>query len=210
VSISTLPRVRRSRAESRADNRRALLDAAAAVIVEVGYTAAGLEDIAERAGLTKGAIYSIFGNKLALVRALAADHADEYARLPGLDGHSDGASVEDVLTSLAHGYLDLVLRPESLATLAFELEVASLALRDAGTLEVLQSRERAQTEQVAHVLAGRVRCAGGRLSDEDAQLSADLVLALLGGVAQRAVTVPGTLRDPAALAAALVRVLPGR
>ncbi|MDP9182427.1 MAG: TetR/AcrR family transcriptional regulator, partial [Actinomycetota bacterium] len=158
--LAPVPRVRRSRAESRADNWRALLDAAAELIVEVGYTAAGLDDIAERAGLTKGAIYSIFGNKLALVRALAEDHADEFVRLPGLDGHAPDKPAEDVLDSLAHAYLELVLRPQSLATLAFELELASLALRDPGILDVMQSRERAQTDYLVDLLSGRPRRSG--------------------------------------------------
>jgi AcrR family transcriptional regulator len=208
VSITTLPRTRRTRAESRADNRRALLDAAAELIVEVGYTAAGLDDIAERAGLTKGAIYSIFGNKLALVQALAADHADANLNLPGLDGHDPAIPVEDVLGELARDYLRLVLRPESLATLAFELEVASLALRDEGTLAILQSRERQQTDKLAEMLCGRPRRHGDPLTKKQAALVADLVLGLLGGTAQRAVTVPGTLRDHRELAAALVRLLP--
>ena len=209
MSISTVPRQRRTRAESREDNRRALLDAAAQLIVEVGCTAAGLDEIAERAGLTKGAIYSHFGNKLALIRALAEDHADAHVRLPGLDGHPDSTPVEVVLAAFAEAYLELVLRPESLATLAFELELASLALRDEGTLEVLRSRERAQTDHVAAVLAGRPRRKGRPLTEAEAGLVADLVLALLGGTAQRAVTVPGTLRDAKPLAAALVRLLPG-
>ena len=210
MSMETVARlVRRTRGEARADNRRALLDAAAELLVEVGYTAAGLDEIALRAGLTKGAVYSIFGNKLALVRALAEDHADQYAQLPGLDGHAPETPVEEVLESLARGYLELVLRPESLSTLAFELELASLALRDQGTLEVMRSRERAQTRRLAELLAGRPRRSGSVLSDADAALTADLVLGLLGGTAQRAVTVPGTLRDPELVARALVQLLPG-
>lgn len=209
MSIQTLaaPRVRRSRAESRADNRRALLDAAEQVIVEVGYAAAGLDEIAERAGLTKGAIYSIFGNKLGLMRALVDDHADAYALLPGL-GAAASVTVEKLLGNLARGYLELVLRPSSVRVLAFELELATLALRDPETLEVLRVRERAQTDHLAAHLTGRPRRTGKPLTERQASEVADLVLAILGGTAQRALTVPGTLRDPALLEAALVRLLP--
>jgi AcrR family transcriptional regulator len=208
VSITAPVRVRRTRAESREDNRRALLQAAAELIVEGGYAAAGLDEIADRAGLTKGAIYSIFGNKLALVRALAADHADGHARLPGLDRCDEQSTVEDVLEAVARDYLELVLRPESVATLAFELELASLALRDPETLQVVQSRERAQTDDFARVLVGRVRRGGAPLDTEQAAVVVDLAFGLLGGVAQRAVLVPGTLRDADDVAAALVRLLP--
>ena len=53
---------RRSAEESRA-TRRALLDAAVVVFAEKGMNGARLDEIAERAGVTKGAIYSHFGGR---------------------------------------------------------------------------------------------------------------------------------------------------
>ena len=53
---------RRSVEESRA-TRRALLDAAVVVFAKKGMTGARLDEIAERAGVTKGAIYSHFGGR---------------------------------------------------------------------------------------------------------------------------------------------------
>src|SRR5437867_12113787 len=85
VEAPPVRRRRRTRAEARDDNRRALLAAARDLIVEVGYSSAQLDQIAERAGLTKGAIYSIFGGKLELLRALAEEHAGQFLPLLELD-----------------------------------------------------------------------------------------------------------------------------
>ena len=60
------------RAQAREANRRALLDAASALIAREG-TAVRLEAIADAAGLTTGAIYSIFGSKNDLMVAVLAD-----------------------------------------------------------------------------------------------------------------------------------------
>jgi AcrR family transcriptional regulator len=54
-----------------------LLDAAAAVIAEVGYDAATMTEVAERAGASIGAVYQYFPNKAAVVRALRSQYGDE-------------------------------------------------------------------------------------------------------------------------------------
>ena len=54
---------RRTRAESRADTRAALLDAGARVFIERGFQGASIEAIAAEAGYTRGAFYSNFESK---------------------------------------------------------------------------------------------------------------------------------------------------
>lgn len=64
-----VPRWRR-----RKDARPAeLLDAALEVFVERGYSATRLDDVARRAGVTKGAMYLYFENKEALFKAMVRD-----------------------------------------------------------------------------------------------------------------------------------------
>jgi AcrR family transcriptional regulator len=55
----------------------ALLEAAAAIIAEVGYEAATMTEMAERAGASIGAMYQYFPNKEAVVRALRAQYGNE-------------------------------------------------------------------------------------------------------------------------------------
>lgn len=71
----------RRRRPPREEVRRRLLDAATDVFAERGIDRASLDDVAARAGLTKGAIYSNFAGKDELVYALMDEHI---ARREGL------------------------------------------------------------------------------------------------------------------------------
>ena len=55
--------VDRARGGKRARTREKLISAAAAIIGEKGYDRAPLEEIASRAGMTRGAVYGNFKNK---------------------------------------------------------------------------------------------------------------------------------------------------
>jgi AcrR family transcriptional regulator len=67
------PRPRLSRAETKENTHRELLDAAERVFVRLGYQGATLDGIAAEAGFTKGAVYWHFRNKEALFLELLAD-----------------------------------------------------------------------------------------------------------------------------------------
>jgi AcrR family transcriptional regulator len=61
----------RSRREDySAESRQALLDSAVGLFADKGYAATSLDEIAEAARLTKGALYWHFGSKQALFRAV--------------------------------------------------------------------------------------------------------------------------------------------
>jgi AcrR family transcriptional regulator len=67
------PRRRLTREESKARTRVELLRAANRLFVRKGFVATSLADIAEEAGLTKGAVYSNFDSKEDLFLALLDD-----------------------------------------------------------------------------------------------------------------------------------------
>jgi AcrR family transcriptional regulator len=73
---SSTTRGRQLRAESKARTRRELLDAAARVFLRRGFFAASLDEIAEEAGYSKGAIYSNFSDKEELLLALIAERVE--------------------------------------------------------------------------------------------------------------------------------------
>jgi AcrR family transcriptional regulator len=73
-----MPASRPSREEKKALTRRRLLDAAATVFAKRGFAAASLDEIAEEAGLTKGAVYSNFWNKEDLVLAVLEERFDRH------------------------------------------------------------------------------------------------------------------------------------
>jgi AcrR family transcriptional regulator len=74
-----------SRSDSKARTRAELLAAARTVFLRRGFHAATLDEIAEEAGFTKGAVYSNFAGKDDLFLALLAQHyarrAEVYASL---------------------------------------------------------------------------------------------------------------------------------
>lgn len=70
VAVAT---TRLSREEKKARTRTQLLDAARNVFAERGFAGASLDEVAEEAGLTKGAVYSNFANKEDLVLAVLDD-----------------------------------------------------------------------------------------------------------------------------------------
>jgi AcrR family transcriptional regulator len=78
---------RLSRAEQNDRNRTLLLDAARRVFLERGYYAATLDQIADEAGFSKGAVYSRFASKadmfLALLEDRIAERAGQNAQLAG-------------------------------------------------------------------------------------------------------------------------------
>jgi len=63
------------------DTRRALLDAARVLFTENGFGGTRTEDVVQRAGLTRGALYHHFRDKEHLFRAVHDEVADEVARL---------------------------------------------------------------------------------------------------------------------------------
>ncbi|MEX1295567.1 MAG: TetR family transcriptional regulator [Candidatus Limnocylindrales bacterium] len=69
---------RMSRAQRKEMTRELLLDAAIEVFSEKGYHGASLDDVADAAGFTKGAVYSNFTRKSDLFRALLEREAGRY------------------------------------------------------------------------------------------------------------------------------------
>jgi AcrR family transcriptional regulator len=65
---------RATRSQRKELTRELLLDAAAEVFAEKGYHGASLDDVADAAGFTKGAVYSNFATKAELFLALADRH----------------------------------------------------------------------------------------------------------------------------------------
>ena len=73
--------VRRTRVEQREETRRRLLEASGRVFARRGYEAASVEEIAEEAGFTRGAVYSNFRDKddlfVAYLQARMREEGDE-------------------------------------------------------------------------------------------------------------------------------------
>src|SRR4030095_8510161 len=86
--------VRLSRAERREQTRQELVSAAEACFVSRGFHASSVDEVAERAGYTKGAVYSNFGSKEDLFFAVYEGRVERVLAevVPGLrQGSAEGA-----------------------------------------------------------------------------------------------------------------------
>ncbi|MGF6653385.1 AcrR family transcriptional regulator [Paraburkholderia youngii] len=103
-----MSRKRLTREESRKETRRRLLGAAALSIARKGLAATSVEDIAARAGYTRGAFYSNFDSKSDLfVELLRLDHQTIQENLRKLLAGSSGQDLRKQLTLLyAQRYRD--------------------------------------------------------------------------------------------------------
>lgn len=86
--------VRQARSEH---TRQKIIDSAVDLINEIGYPAAGLADIIERAELTKGALYYHFESKEALASAIMDDGGATVLKAFQSAGRSSSPAMENII-----------------------------------------------------------------------------------------------------------------
>jgi AcrR family transcriptional regulator len=89
--------VRQARSEA---TRRRIIDSAIDLINEIGYPAAGLADIIERADLTKGALYYHFDSKEALATTIIEEGANKVLESFRAAGRSSSPAMENIVHGL--------------------------------------------------------------------------------------------------------------
>jgi TetR/AcrR family transcriptional repressor of uid operon len=113
------------------ETRDRLVDAATRVFAEQGYDGARTSEIARRAGLSTGAIYSQYETKAELLlEAIRCGAPSELQRL--MEGNADGRTLPDIFEMLGVG---LPERSGKVASIIVEALVASR--RDTRVAEVL-------------------------------------------------------------------------
>jgi AcrR family transcriptional regulator len=65
---------------TKAQNRRAILDAAQEIFTEMGYGAASIRDVVRRSGLAAGTFYNYFPDKQSVFQAVLEEHTTELRR----------------------------------------------------------------------------------------------------------------------------------
>lgn len=135
---------------TRADTRRRLLEAAAAVFIEKGISAATIEDICEQAGFSRGAFYSNFKAKDELVLELLEDHLS--ASLAEVDRlYDESADAESFIMMMES---DERRRPDPIKNNGvLYIELVLYALRNPDNRPRLVERQRKQYETSAAILA---------------------------------------------------------
>ncbi|WP_326701148.1 TetR/AcrR family transcriptional regulator [Streptomyces sp. NBC_01754] len=170
-----------TRAEAKERNRRALLDAAFHVVSRDGYRAR-LDEIAERAGLTTGAVYSLFGSKNGLVVALIADCLRPYyeeieqAVPAGLD-------LLEAVDAFARYYRRSCDAPDALSGLSLQITLLYMALDDPELGAQLAASVRSQEKHLVALFTGRPHD-GSVVTSQQAQRLTTALRALFVGLSQ--------------------------
>ena len=162
--------------------RNALIEAAADVFAQRGFHGASLDEIAELAGFTRGAIYSHFASKadllVGVVDLYTGRHSAAFA-----DAQADGADWEPGRRAAAAAALwgQLIRRDPNL--LALNLEFRLYALRNPSFRGRLAELDRRQSEAIAEVVEREARTMGLTLK-MPAEDIADIMNATMIGLSE--------------------------
>ena len=182
------------RSEHAEATRRAVLAAARSSFGRKGYAQASVEEIADAARVTKGAVYHHFASKEALFRAVYAEvEAEAQART--LEAGDPKAPPVEQIVAKVNAYLDAAL----------DEEIRRITLIDGPALLGFEPDEVADQQQsqagVRSFIAASI--ASGQLAD----LDPDVLTQLLGGLAWVAGLLIAHASDPDATRAALGQAL---
>jgi AcrR family transcriptional regulator len=151
-------RKRLTRDEKKAATRARLLDAAADIFGRQGYFVTSVEDVAEEAGFSKGAVYSNFENKdelfLALVEQRITDRVDRMVEVGEASGDDLGARAAGA------GDAFVQLLDEEPEWMLLMLEFRVCAARNPQVHRQFVARYRALRESVARLIERRAEQLG--------------------------------------------------
>ncbi|MFH9770653.1 TetR/AcrR family transcriptional regulator [Streptomyces microflavus] len=170
-----------TRAETKERNRRALLDAAFHVVSREGRRAR-LDEITERAGLTTGAVYSLFGSKSGLLGALVTDylqpHYEEIEEAIPADADLPGA-----VDAFARYYRRSCDAADAPAGQSLQFTLLDMALRDPEVGPRLAGSVRAAEDRLIALFTGRPH-GGSTVTRHQAQRLTTALRAVLIGLGQ--------------------------
>jgi AcrR family transcriptional regulator len=159
-----VPSKRPTREESRARTRDLLLESAAALFAERGVNGASVEQIAERAGFTRGAFYGNFTDKHDLVRELLQRRTEqELAEVRALQTGGDGYERLREWNRARAEHIE--------EWLALRLELLLHALRHPEARPALAAREQLARDAHARGLAARFSARGADPPADPQQLA---------------------------------------
>jgi AcrR family transcriptional regulator len=181
VRQGTAPRrsaPRRTQSERRAETRARLLDSAWAIFARDGYHSASLEEIAERAGYSKGALYYNFAGKEDLFLALLDERIS--AHVASIEAaFAAPAQPAEQISQVAHGAMAAIGDAEW--RLLF-FEALTFAARNAAFAAKLHQRFEQLRAAVAAAIASRSAEAASELP-LPAERIATVLVALANGLA---------------------------
>lgn len=189
-----MTRKRETRAEKQSRTRAELLETAAVIFAQRGYEGATVEEIAERAGYSHGAVYSNFAGKddlfLAVFEEYMAGRARELADTQA--GLAQDAPLEQRARALADQWMERFAADRD--SFLLHLEFLAASRREPELAERFGTRSAALRETIAAFIAHRQEEEGVEAPLPPADLA--LVLRALGiGLAIESLVSPEAVRD---------------
>lgn len=184
---------RLTRAEQQAHTRARLIDAAASVFARRGFQAASVEEIAEEAGYSHGAVYSNFDGKADLFLAVFEDYMAQRVRelAESQSALADNAPLEVRARALADQWMDRLARDRE--SFVLHMEFIAHAGRDPELAKRFGTRSAAMREAVSRYIVQYQQEAGAELAMFADDLA--LVLRALGiGLAIESLVSPDAVR----------------
>jgi AcrR family transcriptional regulator len=175
-------RRRLTRAETKARTRALLLDAAARTFARKGFTGASVEEIAEAAGFSTGALYSNFSSKEALFLELLSDRRRDRlaAAAQALDAH--GAGTGEAVAEL--GRLLVNVADKDIEFAALQAEFWLYAIRNPQVMDALAASVR-ESHQALEGLVGAAMARRGAPDGVSVEAVSTVVAALFIGLVRQ-------------------------
>ena len=186
MDLELTSRTRRSRAETKENTHRLLLEAAQSLFMRAGYQGATLDRIAASAGFTKGAVYAHFDNKEALfLELLGAQLRENVMHLDALIalGNEQPECLDDELGR----WIDGVDERDNLPLMVLELEFESR--RNPSFLAVLEQVILRHQRALAGIITRYFEITGRAAPMPVEELAASIIV-LAEGVALSRLTRP--------------------
>jgi AcrR family transcriptional regulator len=163
------------------------------VFANRGYRDATVDEIAERAGYSKGAVYFHFSAKEDLFLALLEERVDAplYA---GLELLATGPPEQDMSAEASRQFTEMLR--EQREVLLLDQEFRALALRDQRLRRRYIERERRRRSAMADALRARLEHLGAPPSEHPEAMAGN-ILALISGLYQEKLIDPDGLPDDA-------------
>ena len=162
------------------ERKQQILEAAIAVFARLGFRATRMDDVAEQAGLSKGALYLYYKSKDAIIAALLQHlFAQEFKQLQALvESESKGPVVEQLLI-LTRQLASMMQWVGKLMPITFEFY--AIAGRDKAVRQFLKEYFTDYRTLLARLIERGI--AQGELRDIDTEATAITLTALFEGLA---------------------------
>lgn len=173
---------------ARANTRARLIKAAYEIFAEVGFQAATIEQVCDRAGFTRGAFYSNFESKVDLFIALFEDHSNDLIKR--IRALAESAPAEGGIENLLGYFTNLTDEDRNWYLISTEFTL--YAVRDRAAAEMLAERDRILRKEIEPLIEAAVARMGRRPLVPIETLARGVV-ALAEGASAQAYVEPETL-----------------